>query len=88
MPLDHNRGPGAFLAIINKEENVMENNVPIWEKYALTINEAAEYFHIGENKLRSIVDSDLDAEYLLYNGNRIMIKRRLFEQYIDGTKVI
>ena len=26
----------------------MNKNVPIWEKYALTIREAAEYFHIGE----------------------------------------
>lgn len=24
--------------------------IPIWEKYTLTIREAAEYFHIGEKK--------------------------------------
>ena len=27
-------------------------DVPIWEKYTLTIDEAAKYFRIGENKLR------------------------------------
>ena len=27
-------------------------DVPIWEKYTLTIEEAAKYFRIGENKLR------------------------------------
>ena len=25
-------------------------DVPIWEKYTLTIDEAAKYFRIGENK--------------------------------------
>ena len=29
-----------------------ENKIPIWEKANLTINEAAEYFNIGKNKLR------------------------------------
>ena len=26
-------------------------DVPIWEKYTLTIEEASKYFRIGENKL-------------------------------------
>ncbi len=26
------------------------NDVPIWEKYTLTIEEASKYFRIGENK--------------------------------------
>ncbi|MCJ0149969.1 excisionase, partial [Clostridioides difficile] len=26
------------------------NDVPIWEKYTLTIEEAAKYFRIGESK--------------------------------------
>lgn len=25
--------------------------VPVWEKYMLTIKEASQYFHIGENKM-------------------------------------
>ena len=29
-------------------------DVPIWEKYTLTIDEAAKYFRIGENKLACI----------------------------------
>ena len=27
-------------------------DVPIWEKYTLTIEEAAKYFRIGEKKLQ------------------------------------
>ena len=30
-------------------------DVPIWEKYTLTIDEAAKYFRIGEKKLRKSV---------------------------------
>jgi hypothetical protein len=62
--------------------------IPYWEKYMLTLREAAEYFHIGEKKMRQIVDDNLDANFLLESGNRIMIKRRLFEEYLDNATVI
>ena len=28
------------------------NDIPVWEKYTLTIEEASRYFRIGENKLK------------------------------------
>ncbi len=62
--------------------------IPYWEKYMLTLREAAEYFHIGEKKMRQIVDDNLDADFLLESGNRIMIKRKLFEEYLDNATVI
>lgn len=62
--------------------------IPYWEKYMLTLREAAEYFHIGEKKMRQIVDDNLDANFLLESGNRIMIKRKLFEEYLDKASVI
>ena len=64
------------------------NEIPYWEKYMLTLREAAEYFHIGEKKMRQNVDDNLDANFLLESGNRIMIKRRLFEEYLDRASVI
>ena len=64
------------------------NEIPYREKYMLTLQEAAEYFHIGEKKMRQIVDDNLDANFLLESGNRIMIKRRLFEEYLDNATVI
>ena len=30
------------------------NDIPVWEKYTLTIEEASKYFRIGENKLRRL----------------------------------
>ena len=62
--------------------------VPIWQRYTLTIEEAAAYFRIGEKKLRQIVVEDETAPFVLMNGNRIQIKRRLFEQYIDTATVV
>ena len=62
--------------------------IPYWEKYMLTLREAAEYFHIGEKKMRQIVDENMDAKFLPENGNRIMIKRKLFEEYLDKANVI
>ena len=62
--------------------------IPYWEKYMLTLREAAEYFHIGEKKMRQLVDENMDAKFLLENGNRVMIKRKLFEEYLDTATVI
>lgn len=62
--------------------------VPLWEKYTLTVEEAAAYFRIGENKLRKIISEDMDAEFLLWNGNRPQIKRKKFEIYVDRLNLI
>ena len=66
----------------------MENEVPICEKYLLTIREAASYFHIGEKRMRRIAEENPYAEFLLRNGNRVMIKRKLFEKHIDEADYI
>ena len=64
------------------------NEIPYWEKYMLTLREAAEYFHIGEKKMRQIVEENMDANFLLESGNRVMIKRKLFEEFLDRASVI
>ncbi|MDB7954377.1 excisionase [Flavonifractor plautii] len=63
-------------------------DVPIWEKYTLTIEEAAKYFRIGEKKLRKLAEENPDANWLMMNGNRIQIKRKQFEKIIDSLDVI
>lgn len=64
--------------------NVDPKDVPIWAKYALSLPEAASYFHIGYNKLREIVRKDKYADYLLWNGGRVYIKRKLFEEFLNN----
>lgn len=66
----------------------MKIEVPIWEKYTLSIEEAAEYFRIGQRRLRDIAAENPDADFLLSIGNRIQIKRKKFEKYIDEATVV
>lgn len=63
-------------------------SIPIWEKYSLSIEEAAAYFRIGENKLRNMIAENPDASYLLWNGNRAQIKRKQFEKILDDINTI
>ena len=54
-------------------------NIPLWEKYTLTVEEAAAYFRIGEHKLRRLIDENKNADYLPWNGNRVQIKREIWD---------
>lgn len=65
-----------------------QDRVPLWNKYMLTISEASEVFNIGENKLRFIIENNEGADFIMMNGNRNMIKRKLFEEYLDKTGAI
>ena len=53
----------------------------ISEKSLLTPEEAAEYFNIGVNKVRSLTDG-INCPYVLWSGNRRLIKRKPFEEYL------
>lgn len=62
--------------------------IPIWEKYALTIREASEYYNIAETKLREYMLANREAPFVLKGGARLLVKRRLFEQFLDENNVI
>lgn len=57
-------------------------NIPIWEKYALTVKECAEYSNIGENRLRELIKTDGDS-FVLVIGNKTLIKREAFKSYMN-----
>ncbi len=57
-------------------------DIPIWKKSALTIEEAAAYSGIGRNKLRSLTDNE-GCAFVLWVGNKRLIKRKLLDKYID-----
>ena len=65
-----------------------QTDIPIWERYTLTIEEASKYFRIGENKLRRLAEENKNANWLTMNGNRIQIKRKQFEKIIDTLDAI
>lgn len=65
-----------------------QTDIPIWERYTLTIEEASKYFRISENKLRRLTEENKNANWLIMNGNRIQIKRKQFEKIIDTLDAI
>ena len=57
-------------------------DVPIWHKSNLTIDEAVEYSGIGRERLRKLTSQE-ECPFVLHIGNRRMIKRRIFDEYIE-----
>lgn len=62
--------------------------VPVWQRFVLTVEEAASYYHIGEGKLRRIAEEHPDADFAILNGNRLLFKREKFEQFLDKVTVL
>lgn len=58
-----------------------QSNVPISEKFTLTIREASEYFSIGTKVLRRLAEDHTDS-FAVWNGNRYLIIRTRFEEYL------
>ena len=60
----------------------MEQEVLIKDKVLLTLEDAATYTGIGINKLRSISNDEF-CPFVLYNGTKRMLKRKLLEEYLE-----
>ncbi|MDO5147395.1 MAG: excisionase [Eubacteriales bacterium] len=56
--------------------------IPIWKKNNLTLKKAAAYSGIGMNKLRNLTN-DQNYQFVLWAGNKRLMKRHLFDQYIE-----
>ena len=62
-------------------------HVPIEKKLNLTIREAAEYSNIGMNKINEMLRNPM-CSFVLYVGNRKLVKRKEFEQFLAGRMEI
>lgn len=65
----------------------MKYEVPVWEKSNLTLKEAAAYSGIGINKLREL-SNERGCNFVLFVGSKRLIKRRLFDAYIERIDTI
>lgn len=63
---------------------IIRKEIPIWEKSNLTLEEAAAYSGIGINKLRSLAD-EKGCPFVLWNGSKRLIKRKLLDSYLEKT---
>ena len=56
--------------------------IPIWEKSNLTLEEAAAYSGIGINKLRKLSDNE-QCQFVLWIGSKRLIKRKKLDEYTE-----
>lgn len=70
----------------NKDASMsnIKGTVPISEKCALTIEEAAEYSNIGQNKISELLKMPR-CGFVLYVGRKKLVKRKEFEDYISKS---
>ncbi len=73
----------------NRRFEIMESKeIPINQQYALTVKEVRQYFHIGEKWLRRIAAEHPGAEFLVWNGRKVLIIREEFEKFLRQTSCI
>lgn len=72
----------------NEAKGTRYYEIPVWRRYTLTIDEAARYYHIGESKLRAIIDGNPQGDFYVMNGNRALIKREKFEHYLNMATAV
>lgn len=58
--------------------------MPFWMKYNLTIKEAAVYSNIGINKIDELLKQP-QCDFVLYVGNKKLVKRKEFERYLSRS---
>ena len=80
---------GCMLLIVEANEKdtgrriVMEINVPVYNKINLSIKEAAAYSNVGENTIRRLL-AERGCPFLLKIGNRQLVKRKEFENFLEA----
>ncbi len=59
----------------------LNEKVPIHQKIALTIKEAAEYSNIGINRIDQMLRTP-NCPFVLFVGTKKLVKRKEFEEFI------
>lgn len=68
-------------------QNQQATSLPIDRKMQLSIREAAEYSNIGINKIDELLKQP-NCPFVLYVGTKKLVKRRAFEEFIEGRVAI
>lgn len=60
-----------------------DNEVPIWHKLTMTVDEASAYSNIGASTIRKLANNPR-CTFVLTVGNRKLIKRKEFDKFIES----
>ena len=61
--------------------------IPLNEKYTLSIKEAATYFGIGIKKMRRLAEEHTSS-FAVMSGNRYLIIRTRFEEFLQESTLV
>lgn len=56
-------------------------NIPLWNKLNLSVKEASIYSNISTSKIYEMTENP-DCPFVIWIGNRRIIKRKAFEEYL------
>lgn len=63
-------------------------DIPVNQKYVLTLEEASAYFSIGRDRLRQLIRENESADWILWIGSHAHIKREPFEVFVYGLNAL
>ena len=81
----------AHTVIIKPNTNTTRNDeacIPLWQRYSLSVPEAAKYFGIGEGRIYQIIAEHPRSEFILEIGSHVKIKRVLIERFLDAASCV
>lgn len=58
--------------------------VPVWRKYAMTLEEANAYTGVSRNVLTKIIENP-ECDFVLRIGTKRLVKREKLVEYINGA---
>ena len=83
-----NQADALMLKVSKSKTKKDEDGIPLWQRYSLSVPEAAKYFGIGETRLYQIVSEHPGADFILEIGSHVKIKRVLFERFLDAASCV
>lgn len=81
---DRSNSNYGYIAANHQTNNMI---IPIWEKMNLTIEEAAQYSNISSKTLRRFIN-ECTPDFILKIGTKTLIKRKVFEKFLERTDAI
>lgn len=57
-------------------------DIPVNQKLCLSIEEAAQYSMLGENRIRKLIEEDKTLDWVLHVGSWVRVKRPQFEAWV------
>ena len=72
---------------VTEDNGSRKNEIPMNQRYTLSLNEAGQYFHIGVKRLRRLAECNI-CNFAVRCGNRYLIVRPKFEEFLINNSFV